>query len=357
MPEILGLTISDFPFLRLKPQYMSNVVQGNIARGWLNKPHLKEPSNWPRKMREAWAQDQGSAAGKIAQEIQIEQFRKIRSALDDFQPDFIVMFFRELGETFQAFAKPQYWVQAHEQVSVKLFHVFGNRENIFDEDPDREDIILGHRPGAMHLVRGLQNLGHNPLYSLESMNPNGLGHTALATTVHLDWDKREFATPIVPVGVDPFGFTRIRNNEGMTEWDKSKPRPLTPTEAFELGRSVARIYKASPWKVALVGAAGWSHANDTGLEHERLHPDIEADAVRFEQWRTNRFTEWGGNWTFEEMEEHAQWEMLIPIIIAGAMTEVGARVSHADFQPTWLFNSNSVNSIFGSNKKEPSDNS
>ncbi|MEE8519671.1 MAG: hypothetical protein V3S98_11150 [Dehalococcoidia bacterium] len=346
MAEILVLTVSDFPFLRLKPQYMSNVIQGNIGKGWVDKPHLKEPGNWPTEMQEAWAGDQGAAAGKVVQDRQIEQFRRLRGALDDFRPDFMVFFFRELGETFGTYARPQYWVQAHEQVTTKLFHVFGNRENYFEEDPDREDVLRGHRQGAMHLVRGLQDEGRNPLYTLEPTLPSGLGHCALATTVHLDWDKREFLTPIVPVGVDPFGFMRVRNNEGMTEWDKSLPRPLTPKEAFELGQSIARIYKASPWKVALVAGVGWSHANDTGLEFERLHPDIDADAARFEQWRNNRFTEWGDNWSFEEMEEHAQWEMLITIILAGAMSQIGAKIAHTDFLPTWLFNSNFVNTIF-----------
>jgi hypothetical protein len=346
MAEILGITIADFPFLRMKPHNMPGVVAGNIGRGWVDKPYLKDPNNWPEEMRTLWAADQGLAAGTAAQELQIEQFRKVRAALDDFAPDFIVIFFRELGETFRTFARPTYWVEAHEQVTAKLFQVFGNRENYFEEDPDREDVLQGHREGAMHLIRGLQDAGLNPMYSLESMHANGLGHNALATTVHMDWDKREFKTPIVPIAVDPFGFTRVRNNEGLTEWDKSLPRPLTPREAFDLGSAIARTYKASPWRVALVAGVDWSHANDSGLEFERLHPDVAADEARFAQWKENQFTEWGDNWTFEEMEEHAQWELLVTIILAGAMTEVGAKIVHTDFQAGWLFNDDFVTTIF-----------
>ena len=62
--------------------------------------------------------------------------------------------------------------------------------------------------------------------------------------------------------------------------------------------------------------------------------------------KRTRFTEWGDNWTFEEMEEHAQWELLVTIILAGAMTEVGAKIVHTDFQAGWLFNDDFVTTIF-----------
>ena len=353
MAEILGLTVSDFPFLRMKPHHMPGVLVGNMGQGWVDKRHLKDPANWPKPMQEAWADDRGTAAGKVAQERQIGQFRKLRAALDDFNPDFMVFFHRDLAETFRMNVRPLYWIQAHEQVATKLFHasprlveLFGDGENYFGEDPEREDVLVGHREGALHLVRALQDEGSNPLYTLEQMNPNGLSHNAFATAVHLDWDKLEFRTPIVPVAVDPFGFLRTRNSEGMSEWDKTRPRPLTPMEAFDLGRSVARIYKASPWRVALVAGVDWSHANDSGLEYERLHPDIEADEARFGQWNANDFGEWRENWTFEEMEAHAQWQLLVTIILAGAMTEIGAKIVHTDLQTNWLFNDDFVTTIF-----------
>lgn len=46
------------------------------------------------------------------------------------------------------------------------------------------------------------------------------------------------------------------------------------------------------------------------------------------------------------MEQHAQWELLVTIVLAGAMTELKAGVRHADFCPTWVCNDNFVTTIF-----------
>ena len=365
MGEILGLTVTDFPNIRMHPHWMTGVLQGNIARGWEERPHLRDPKNWPKEMQELWyepwnrtvGEAPGEAAARAAQAHQIEQCRKLRTALDDFNPDFMVMLYREHTDVFGDVVRFQYNIQAHEALRVKPFQVFGRRDNYFEEDPDRVVLLQGHQEGALHLVRELQDRGRNPFYTLEPFitdTPQGRDgfatgrHNLLAAAVHLDWDTRDFKRPIVPIGVDPLAFCRERNNEGLSTWDRTKPRPLLPTEAFGLGREIAQIYRASPWKVALVAAVDWSHANNSDWEYERLHPDIEADRKRFEEWKSNRFTTWGdeGNWTFEEMEEHAQWELLVTIILAGAMTEIGAKVVHADFAPTWIFNDNFVTTIF-----------
>ncbi|HEX6512434.1 MAG TPA: extradiol ring-cleavage dioxygenase, partial [Chloroflexota bacterium] len=91
MGDILGLTLSHFPYLRLKHYHLAGVLTGNMGRGWADKPHLKDPANWPEQMRQEWGGDQGAAVSKAAQEHQFEQFRKVRAALDDFQPDVIVI--------------------------------------------------------------------------------------------------------------------------------------------------------------------------------------------------------------------------------------------------------------------------
>jgi hypothetical protein len=346
MSDILGLTIAHFPYIRLKHYHLASVLTGNMGRGWLDKPHLRDPMNWPKGMQEEWGNDQGASTAKAAQEHEIEQFRKVRAALDEFNPDLIVIFYRDLAESFKNFAKPQYWIHGHDKVDLKLFQIFGNRENYWEDDPDRVDTIQGHPEAARLLTRRLQDAGMGPLLVPESMAPLGLGHNALATILHLDWDRREFKTPVLPVAVDPFGFLRTRNNEGMSPWNRDYPRPLLPKEAFELGGQVARTFKESPWRVALVAGTGWSHANDSGWEFERLHQDVEADLRRFEEWRNNQFDRWGESFNFEDMEKHAQWELLMSIILAGAMTEIGAKVKYADLFARTILNSTWVTTIF-----------
>ena len=46
------------------------------------------------------------------------------------------------------------------------------------------------------------------------------------------------------------------------------------------------------------------------------------------------------------MEQHAQWELLISMILGGAMMEIGAKVTYADMQAHWILNSTAVTTIF-----------
>jgi hypothetical protein len=329
--------------MRMIDELLSNPLKGALKSERIPE-QLKNPAVWPAPMREQWGSDDGAAAGAAARTRQVEQFRKLRVALDDFQPDFILIWAKDGRESLKDFALPPYWIQAHDQVDYKPYTSLGRKENIFGEDGDKAVTLPGHPEGARYLVKGLAEAGFDPTYSLMPMHPNGLAHTFTGLTVHLDWDQRRLSTPIVPVSVDPFG-PRQRGPDGLSPINPSDPRPISPARAFEVGRATARILRSSPWRVALVAGAGWSHANNTSWERFWLHPAMEPDRRRHEEWANNGFTSWG-NFTYDELEEHGQWELLCWIMLAGAMTEIGAKVRHSDFQEGWIFNSNWVNTIF-----------
>lgn len=350
MAEILGLTVSDFPFLRMKPANMPWVLQSNLAWGWTDKPHLKDKENWPDEMRKEWGsdQDQGRTAGALQQQGQIAQFHKLGEALEEFNPDLMLFLYRDSAETFDGEERPKYWIHAHNAVECQPYALWTFfRDNYFEEDPDKVETFKGHRDAALHLAQALKAKDLNPRVVDKPIHPNGLGHNAIATAVHLDWAKREFSTPIVPLGIDPFRYGRTRDEEGLSVLDKSRDdAPLSPKEAFNLGVEIVKAYRDTPWKIAIVAGVDWSHANDSGKESERIHPDVEADRNRFEQWQKGEFSNWGDDWSFDEMEEHAQWELLVTIVLAGAMSELGCTVNHAHFQPSWVCNDNFVTTIF-----------
>lgn len=344
MAEILGLGTTDQPYMRMIDPLLSNPLKGAM-RSERIRPELKDPANWPAPMRAQWGNDEGVTGAAAARAEQVEQYRKLRQVLDEFQPDFILIWSKDARESLKDFAIPQYWIQAHESVDFKPYTSLGRKENIFGEDGDKVVTLKGHPQGARYLVRGLAEAGFDPTYSLQPMHPNGLAHTFTGVVVHLDWDRREFAIPVVPVSIDPFG-PRQRGQDGMAPLVPTAPLPISPKRAFELGRATARILRASPWRVALVAGVGWSHANNTSWERSWIHPDVEADRRRYEEWRTNRFTQWGDSFTYDDLEEHGQWELLCWIALAGAMTELGARVQYSHFQEGWIFNSNWCNTIF-----------
>ena len=342
MAEILGLGTTDFPSMRIDGA-MSGIFKGLLAGDKLS-PDRKNPENWPVGMREEWGEDEGLAASLKVRAHEVEQFRKLRGALDEFKPDLILIWSKDHRESLKKFVVPQYMIQGHEQVDVKLYQNPYGGGNQFGEDPDKVTTIKGHPGAAMHLVRSLQDLGFDPTYSTEAMHPNGFAHTFCGVSVHLDWDNRDFKTPVLPVSIDPFGG-RGRGPLGL-EPGMPHPLPISPKRAFELGRATARAFKASPWRVALVAGVGWSHTQNTSWEREWIHPDMEEDKKRHDEWANNKFDKWGDNFTVEGLEEHGQWEHVVWIALAGAMTEIGAKVKYSDFQPNYLFNSNWVNSIF-----------
>jgi hypothetical protein len=81
----------------MKPRFMPWVLQANLGSGWATRPHLRDPRNWPVPMQREWAsdQDQGFTAGKAAQQHQIGQFRLLRTELDSFAPDLILILYRD----------------------------------------------------------------------------------------------------------------------------------------------------------------------------------------------------------------------------------------------------------------------
>ena len=346
MAEILGLGTTDYPRLRSPDPAMTGPFRGN-----LNGSHLpeerKDPKNWPAEMQAEWGDDEGLACGQQARANQIEQFTKLRAELDAFNPDFILVWSKDSRESLRNYCVPQFWIQAQDVTHAKVFQGPGGRESgetFFGQDFDREVDIPGHPEGARHLMRGLQQAGFDPAYSTEILHPTGLAHTFCGVVTHLDWGSWEFQRPVVPVGIDPFGL-RQRGPDGCEPLTEKTLPPMTAQRAFDMGRSTARILKDSPWRVALVAGVGWSHANNTSWERGWVHPDIPADRRRYDELVANKLDTWN-NFTHEEFEEHGQWELLCWIALAGAMTELGAKVKWSDFEAHYIFNSVWVNCAF-----------
>jgi hypothetical protein len=346
MGQILGLGTTDYPRLRAADGFMTAPFKGTLNSGH-RSPEAQNPRNWPKPMQEEWANDEGLEVGKVKRDRAAAQFKVIETALDEFKPDLILLWAKDNRESLKTAAIPQWWIQANEQFQVKLYTPFGSGESYFGPGLAEEVVTIpGHQPAALYLANGLQKEGFDVTYSLETSHANGLAHTHAGVVTHLDWHKRTFKTPIVPVSVDMFAFMRERNAGGLSPWDQSMPGPITPQRAFELGRATARVFQASPWRVALVAGTSWSHTNNTDWTKEWVHPDHDADLKRHEQWKNNQFSNWGSDWTFEEMEEHAQWEHLCWIMLAGAMTEIGAKVVHSDIEFNYVYNDNWVNTVF-----------
>src|SRR5438034_202291 len=118
MAELLGLGTTDQPYMRMIDSLLSSPLKGALKSERI-RPELKDPKNWPAPMREWWGDDEGTSGGRRARERQIEQFRKLRAALDDFRPDFILIWAKDDGESLKQFARPAFWIQAHPETHTK----------------------------------------------------------------------------------------------------------------------------------------------------------------------------------------------------------------------------------------------
>ena len=189
MAELLGLGTTDQPYMRVSDEMLSSPLKTALKSERI-PAELKDRASWPAPMRAEWGSDEGGAAGRAARIRQVEQFRRVGGALEEFRPDFVIIWCKDARESLKDYAVPPYWIQAHHQVEYKPYTSLGCKENVFDEDPDKVVTVRGHPAGAKHLVKGLAEAGFDPTYSLQPLHQNGLAHTFAGVVVHLDWDRR-----------------------------------------------------------------------------------------------------------------------------------------------------------------------
>jgi hypothetical protein len=122
---------------------------------------------------------------------------------------------------------------------------------------------------------------------------------------YLDWDRKGFPYPLIPFQVNCYGEDMRMPALGANEWigrlpdrsevDKilSKGGVLPPQaplvwRCYDLGKAVAEIIAASPYRACIIGSSSWSHASLTDL-HGFLWGDVESDREHYEQLKAGRF--------------------------------------------------------------------
>ena len=129
MAEILTLGISHYPPLGGMDADMSSIL-----KHMLQNPHLpselKTPDDWPKGMQREWGSDKGTQSAIKHREELVTEFRKVRAALDEFKPDFVLIWGDDQYENFKSDLIPPYCVCAYDS-----FEVSPPKRNIWDE-PD-----------------------------------------------------------------------------------------------------------------------------------------------------------------------------------------------------------------------------
>ena len=182
MAEILALGISHYPPLLWPDKNMSGLLKAMMRNPNLPES-LKTPAGWSEAMRKEWGDDEGEAAAAVHREQMVDWTRKARQALDDFNPDFVLLWGDDQYENFREDIVPPYCVNAHPEFR---FHNFPN--NIWGEPVEKEFVLPGVAEAGKYLASELISAGFDSRCTIRSATPSRMRFstwimTARASTI------------------------------------------------------------------------------------------------------------------------------------------------------------------------------
>jgi len=329
MGEILGLGMTHFPSMSRK---------GNLAyrvKHFMNDPLLPEvyhnPATWPEPMRLEWSDDDGLAASDRHRAACIEGVRWAREELDAFNPDLVLVWGDDQYENFREDIIPPFAALAYDSFEVQPWTHFKN--NIWEEPDDKTFRWKGHRAAGKYLVSRLIEDGFDMSYAYVPHHDD-LPHAFLNTALYLDWDRKGFDYPMLPIAVNCYGRSVISQQGGvlmnlkdLPQEDNYDPPAPPPWRCFDLGAAIARAFADSPWRVALIASSSWSHSFLTSKTHY-FHPDVERDHEMYDALKSGNY------------------ELLNWFGLAGAMNELKRLPQESTFVESWLCNSDKVFAVW-----------
>ncbi len=338
MGEILAVGITHYPPLAGRDETMAFIL-----KMMLKNPRLPErwrhPENWPEAMRAEWGSDEGVAAARIHRAQLVQALRKTRAQIDQFRPDFIVVWGDDQYENFREDVVPPYCVYAHESFE---FGPGTMPANIWNEPAEKKFHSPGNVAAAKYLAGGLIEAGFDTAYSYKPLH-HPLGHAFANAVLYLDYDRKGFPYPIIPFAINCYGRKVCAQRGGLPMFDNPPseaqldPPAPTPRRLFDLGAATARILAASPWRVALLASSGWSHAFLTEKNHY-LYPDTPADRALYDALCEGNYDAWR-NYPAVAVEASGQQEILNWMCLTGALSELRRKPAETEFIDTWIFNS------------------
>ena len=346
MADLLLLGMTHYPLLATTDDMMAALLR-NTLKDPLIPVDAANSANWSPAMQAEWRNDEArtSAAGHRA--ALRAGFEEARVALEEFQPDAILVWGDDQYENFREDIIPPYALLAYDDIDCHPWEKYP-WPNVWDEPKDKTFRVKGRPDIARWLAEKLLDDGVDVAYAYQPLHFNGLAHAFLNTQLFLDYDRtygsHGFPWPLVCMPINCYG-RRVIAARGFAKpfgetLDLDPPSP-TPRRLMDVGGAVARHLHASPWRVALVASSSWSHAFLTDKTW-RLHPDIPSDRRLYDALVEGRWDEWSATST-AEVEDAGQQEVLNWFALCGAVRELGLGGPEAHtFIETHCFNSNKV---------------
>ena len=336
MGEILALGITHYPPLTGRDESMTWIL-----KRMLQNPHLPEnlrhPENWPAPMRAEWGADDGKASAVKHRAAMLPWFRKARAAIEEFQPDFILIWGDDQYENFREDLVPPYCLYAYD-----AFEFGAPPNNVWNEAAEKKFRVPGTPKAAKYLASRLIEAGFDSAYAYKPLH-HPLGHAFANAILYLDYDRAGFAHSIIPFAINCYGRRVIAQRGGLPVFDNPPadadldPPAPTPRRLFDLGAAAAEILSESPWRSVILASSGWSHAFLTAKNYF-LYPDTPADKTMYDALRAGDYDTWR-NYPAASIEDSGQQEMLNWMCLAGALSQLKRKPRETDFIDTWIMNS------------------
>jgi len=348
MSEILGLGMTHFPLLIGADKDMARVLRSVLEDPGL-PARCRDPKNWPAPMRDEYGTDGGAASAAAHREALVGHFRKLRTILDEFRPDVVIVWGDDQYENFKEDIIPPFCVLAYNEIEAR-HRAHDARSNVWGEGPDTVFRIRGHREAAKFLASSMLEQGIDLAYAYKPLHYPGLAHAFLNSVLFLDYDRSGFPYRIVPFQVNCYGRRVVAQRgfrssltQPLKETDLDPPSP-TPERCMAVGAAAARAMRESPWRTAFIASSGWSHAFLVDKNHH-LYPDVESDRRMYEALRGGDYETWRRT-PLSAIEASGQQEMLNWFMLVGAMKELGRTPDECHLVESWAFNSNKCFAVF-----------
>src|SRR5581483_10068525 len=279
--------------------------------------------------------------------------------LDAFHPDFVVMFGDDQYENFKDDVLPPFCVYAADEFSL------GGHGSRVRRAPNGLDYgvpmerepgpttVAGSKRFGTHLAGELIRRGFDVACSWRLHHLESLGHAFAFTIDYLDWDRRGFPYPLIPFHVSAYGEDMRMPLPGVEAATGRLPESIPPDtvlpppspppwRCYVLGRAVGEVCESSPYRVAIIGTASWSHASLTNI-HGFVWGDVEEDRRRFDELKEGHQHRWR-EIDARQLRASGQHEMRNWICLAGAMA--GRTPEILTYAETYIFNSSKCVALF-----------
>jgi hypothetical protein len=353
MAELLGIGLSHYPPLSGIDSDMAGPLRARLEDPAI-PAHAKDPAGWPAVMLEEWGDDRGVAAAAEHRASLVEGFDVCRKAIDDFEPDLVIIWGDDQYENFREDLIPPYSVLAYPDMVIEPWaHLAGSsamegKANVWGEDASARMAVKGAPREGRWLASQLLDAGIDVSYAYRPLHHPGLAHAFLNTLLYLDYHRRGFPYPVLCFPINCYG-RRVVAQKGYVapigaEIDYDPPSP-PPWRVMDMGAAVGRALRDSDLRVALVASSSWSHAFMVDKTW-RMQPDIEADRELYDALAKGDLDVWRTR-SLDQLEDSGQQELLNWYALLGAMEAVGRP------SPTWsskvetyVFNSPKVFAVF-----------